>query len=153
MNCKKTQDLIPLYLAGMLTEKELKELENHLSTCKECQKHLKLEKVIERDLADFFEEEYKKQSPVFPFPHEKQSFRTFKKIAFAIAATLILTISMMLLKNGNTNLKVLNPQIQTVQINSPKIQNLVFVDGKLNTKIKNLGNNVYLVQIQGGQND
>jgi len=152
MNCKKTQDLIPLYLAGMLTEKELKEFENHLSNCKECQKHLKLEKEIENDLIAFFENEYEKHSPIFSLKEKSRGMKTFKKIAFAIAATLILTISIVFLKN-ETKFRVVSPKIQTVQINSPTIKNIVFIDGKLKTKVKDLGNNVYLVQIQGGRND
>ena len=160
MKCKEIQNLIPLYLKGMLTEKEQKEVLQHIETCSECKKTLELEIEITKGIEDFFIEEYEGISPVnYSFIEHKQNteqkkynLNTFKKLTFAFAATILIAF-MLFLFNKNRQLTIREPEIKCVQISKPKIQNIVFIDGKLKTKVNKVGENIYLIQIKGGQND
>lgn len=40
MKCEIAQDLIPMYVEGMCSEKTVEELESHIKKCKECQKKI-----------------------------------------------------------------------------------------------------------------
>ena len=160
MKCKEIQDLIPLYLKGMLTEKEQQEVLKHIENCNECKKALELELEITKGIEDMLTNEYKEISPLtYSFVENSKTayenkfgFNAFKKLTFAFAATILISFALFLF-NKNRELTITEPEIQCVKISEPKIQKIVFIDEKLNTKVNKVGENIYLIQIQGGQND
>lgn len=160
MKCKEIQDLIPLYLKGMLTEKEQQEVLQHIENCEECKKALELETEITKGIEDMFTNEYEEiPSLNYSFFENRQTtnenkfgFNAFKKLTFAFAAAILISFVLFIF-NKNKELTITEPEIQCVKISEPKIQKIVFIDGKLKTKVNKVGENIYLIQIKGGQND
>ena len=160
MKCKEIQNLIPLCIKGMLTEKEQKEVLQHIENCSECKKTLKLEVEITRGIEDLLNGEYEETLPInYSFIEDNQNkeqgkynFKAFKKLFFAFAAAILIAFVLFIF-NKNKELTITEPKIKCVKISEPKIQKIVFIDGKLNTKVNKVGENIYLIQIKGGQND
>ncbi|BBB32626.1 hypothetical protein TTHT_1089 [Thermotomaculum hydrothermale] len=159
MNCKEIQKLIPLYLKGLLDENKKIEIEKHIALCKECTDTLRLEKQIEESLSEFFEEEFEKATPLnIEFKETKKEtflkFSMFNKLAIAIAASFFIAFIIFLSgKQKNKTIKITTPVIRTVQFSSPIIKDVVFIDGKLKTRVNKVGDNIYMIKILGGRND
>ncbi len=159
MRCKEIQKLIPLYLKGLLNEEEKQEVLRHLKECNECNKALEFEKEIESGFEELFTSEFEKSSSVDysflkgnQFEKKEQSANLFKRLSLAFAATIFITFTMFIF-NKNREITISNPRIQCVKISEPQIKQAVFINEKLKTKVNKLGDNVFLIQIQGGRND
>ncbi len=161
MNCKDVQKLLPLYLKKLIEEPMLSEISSHVENCLNCKKALEFEKEITRGIEELFETEFREIKHDFSTSantrkaNGRKTFTLIKKITLAFAATIILTAGLLFFKQTRNfkSIVVTQPKIETVKISEPLIKDIVFIDGKLKTNVNKLGNNVYLVQIQGGQND
>ncbi len=158
MKCKHVKEILSLYLNNLLSDTEKNEVEQHLKNCPVCQRELAIEKEIQNDLEMLFKEEYIKAK------QNTHSGRLFKKtetkgiffrLGLAIAATILLTISLAILRTGasRNNPYFIDTKITNVSIKETKIKDIKFIDEKLKTKVKKIGNNIFLVNIQGGRND
>ena len=159
MNCKEIQKLIPLFLKGLLNEEEKQEVLRHLEECSECNKELELEKEIDSGIEELFTSEFEKYSSIDysflkgnQFEEEEQSTNLFKRLSLGLAATILVTLTMFIF-NKNREITISNPRIQCVRVSEPQIKQAVFINEKLKTKVNKLGDNVFLIQIQGGRND
>ncbi len=159
MRCKEIQKLIPLYLKGLLSEEERQEVLKHLEECSECNKALELEKEIESGIEEWFTSEFD-NSPCLDYSflkriqieEKEQSASLFKRFSLALAATVLVALTMFIFKKTR-EITISNPRIQCVKISEPQIKQAVFINEKLKTKVNKLGDNVFLIQIQGGRND
>ncbi len=162
MNCKEIQNLLPLFLKGMLDQQQEKEISRHLENCSNCKKALEMEKTITNNLQNLFESEFKKAKISFnniqtqkKHIDRKKDFTLFKKILFGLAASLIIAISLIFFINRTSTSKITikQPEIQNIKISTPVIKKIVFIDRKTQIKVNKLGNNIYLIHLQGGKND
>ncbi len=162
MNCKEIQNLLPLFLKGMLDQQQEKEISRHLENCANCKEALEMEKTITNNLQNLFESEFKKAKISFnniqtqkKHIDRKKDFTLFKKILFGLAASLIIAIGLIFFINRTSTSKITikQPEIQNIKISTPVIKKIVFIDRKTQIKVNKLGNNIYLIHLQGGKND
>ena len=52
MDCEKYYELISLYIDGMLSGKQLKELEKHIEKCRQCREEVSILQKISKDMVD-----------------------------------------------------------------------------------------------------
>ncbi len=162
MKCEKVQKKLPLYLKGLIDNKQKKEIFKHLENCSNCKKALEMEKAITNNLQNLFESEFKESKISFrdiktqkKHIERKRNLTLFKKFLFGLAASFVIAIGLIFFINRTSTSKITikQPEIQNIKISTPVINKIVFIDKKTQIKVNKLGNNVYLIHLQGGKND
>ncbi len=139
MKCKDIEKLIPLYARNLLEESIKQKVERHLENCPKCHRLLELEKKITEDLIEFLDFQAGNQKIKFP---EKR--RNYLKMAGLIAALFIAAFAFFFSLSEKSGGVV---KIKEIAYSSPQIKNIVRIDRNVETKVKKIDKNIYVIEI------
>lgn len=97
MNCESVQDLLPLYLSGELTGKELEAVQRHIEGCKNCAQSLSADRQLDDVLRTAMLEHNPDVSAVLQRVHAEMAASAWKRVLHARSLRFVALAAMVVL--------------------------------------------------------